>query len=180
VQTQRVKSSTQTFWLIDPAHSTLEFTVKNLFFLTVKGCLTDFEGTIVLDKSDLGRSSVQATIKGASVETRIKGREAHLRSRDFLETELYPAIHFQSSKVEPGKDRDTLRLTGSLNIRGKDREIVLDVNEVDFSRSPQGEEVIYYSATTELNRFDFGVRYGRGIIGRTLKVTINVQASRQP
>ncbi len=144
MQTQRVKSSTQTFWLIDPAHSTLEFTVKNLFFLTVKGCLTD------------------------------------LRSRDFLETELYPAIHFQSSKVEPGKDRDTLRLTGSLNIRGKDREIVLDVNEVDFSRSPQGEEVIYYSATTELNRFDFGVRYGRGIIGRTLKVTINVQASRQP
>ncbi len=179
MQTQRVKGTAQTVWAIDPAHSSLEFSVRNFWF-TVKGCLTDFEGTIVLDQANLTRSSVQVKIKAASIDTRIKRRDAHLRSADFLETDVYPLIHFQSSKVERGKDRDTLRITGSLNIRGKDREIVLDVNEVDRSSSPQGEEVVYYSATTELNRFDFGVNYGRGVIGRTLKVTINVQASRQP
>lgn len=179
MQTQRVKSGTQTVWVVDPAHSTVEFSVKNLFFFLVKGCFNDLAGTIVLDKADIRLSSVEATIKAASIETGSRGRDAHLRSTDFLEADRYPDIRFQSTKVERGRDRDTLRITGSLTIRGKRQEVVLDVNEVDHSRSPSGEEVAYYSALTELDRFDFGIKYRRGMIGRTLKITIDVQALRQ-
>jgi polyisoprenoid-binding protein YceI len=70
-----------------------------------------------------------------------------------------------------------LRVKGSLTVAGKSGTVELDVSEVDRSRSPHGEGVIYYCATTELDRFDFGINYGRGVIGRLLKVTINVQAS---
>ena len=72
-----------------------------------------------------------------------------------------------------------LAITGTLTIRGKSKEIVLDVIEVDRSRSPQGDEVIYYCATTKIDRVAFGINYARGLIGRTLKVTINVQARRE-
>jgi polyisoprenoid-binding protein YceI len=157
----------------------VEFSIKNLFLFTVKGHLADLAGTIVLDEADIRRSSVEAVIKAASIDTRNQRRDIHLRSADFLEVERYPDIHFQSARVEPGRDRDTLRVTGSLAIKGKSREVVLDVTEVDRSSSPNGEEVAYYTALTELDRFDFGINYGRGLIGRKLKITISVQALRQ-
>ena len=179
MQTERVRSGTQTVWVVDPEHTTVEFSVKNFFFFIVKGTFSDLAGTIVLDEADIRRSSVEATIKAGSIATGAKRRDAHLRSTDFLEADRYPDIRFQSTKVERGRDRDTLRITGSLTIRGKRREIVLDVNEVDHSRSPNGAEVAYYSALTEIDRFDFGIKYRRRMIGRTLKITIDVQALRQ-
>jgi polyisoprenoid-binding protein YceI len=81
--------------------------------------------------------------------------------------------------VERGRDRDSLRVTGSLTIKDKSREVLLDVNEVDRSSSPNGEQVVYYTAQTELDRFEFDINYGRGLIGRRLKIAISVQASRQ-
>jgi polyisoprenoid-binding protein YceI len=181
MQVQRQKSlgsNSQTTWDFDPSHTIVEFSVSNLFFFTVKGLLTALDGTIVLDEHDMSRSSVAATFKADSIDTGNRQRDAHLRSADFLATNTYPHIVFQSSSVGHGKDRDTFKVTGALNIRGKTGEVVLDVSEVDRSKSPRGEEVIYYVATTELNRHDFGINYRRGLIGRTLRVTINVQASR--
>ncbi len=116
----------------------------------------------MLDERDIRRSSVEAALKTASIETGIKRRDAHLRSADFLEIDRYPEIHFQSTKVEPGKDRDTLRITGPLTIKGHSQEIVLDVTEVDRSCSPGGQEVAYYTALVTLDRFDFGVKHMRG------------------
>ena len=179
MQPAKVRSDTPTIWDIDPAHSTVQFRVKNFFFFIVKGRFTEFAGRIVLDHADIGRSSVEVTIKAASVDTGIKRRDAHLQSADFLEADLYPDIRFQSTKIEAGRDRDTLRLEGSLTIKGKSRAVMLEVDELDHSRSPDGEEVSYYGTSSELDRFDFGMRYRRGLIGRTLKVIINVQASRQ-
>jgi polyisoprenoid-binding protein YceI len=68
---------------------------------------------------------------------------------------------------------------GELTVKGKSTEVTLNVDAVDRSCSPQGEEVIYYTAMTELDRSDFGIMYGRGAIGRKLKVVINVQALKQ-
>ena len=179
VQPRRtVDSGNQTVWRFDPSHSTVEFSIKNFFF-TVKGRLTVLEGTIVLDEADIRGSSVTATIKADSIATGLRRRDAHLRSADFLRASDYPNIQFQSSSVGPGKDRDMLGIKGSLTVRGKSKEVLLDVTEVDRSKSPLGEEVIYYSGTTELDRFAFGINPWRGVIGRTLKVTINVQASRE-
>jgi polyisoprenoid-binding protein YceI len=166
-------------WVIDPQHTSIEFSIKISFFFTVRGRLTDFAGTLVLDEADIRRSSVLATIKAASINTGIKQRDTHLRSKDYLETARYPEIHFQSTKVERGRDRDTLRVSGILTIKGTSREVVLEVTEVDRSRSPKGQEVAYYAAQVELDRFAFGVKHLPGLIGRKLQVNLNVQAMRQ-
>ena len=98
--------------------------------------------------------------------------------RSFLDAERYPEIRFESTKVEPGTDRDTLRVTGSLTVKDTTREIVLDVSEIDRSCSPSGEHVAYYSALTNIDRLDFRVDAMRLLIGRKLQVMINVQATR--
>ena len=163
-------------WNLDPAYSTVEFGIRNLWY-TVHGRFPEIEGAIVLDQTDISRSSVTAVIRAACIETGNTRRDAHLRTGEFFDVANFPAIEFQSTKVERGKDRDSLKLEGRLTIKGHTQAVTLDVNEMDRSRSPRGEEFVYYSATTELDRFAFGINYGRVLIGRTLKVTINVQAS---
>jgi polyisoprenoid-binding protein YceI len=168
----------QRVWRFDPAYTTVEFTVRNLFF-KVKGRFAAVDGSIVLDEGDRSRSSVKATIEADSIQTGNARRDAHLRSPTFLAVTAYPTIQFQSSRVAAGQDRDMLDVTGSLTVKGRSREVRLSVSEMDRSRSPNGEEFVYYSGTTELDRFEFGINYLRGIIGRLLKVTINLQASRK-
>ena len=163
-------------WDFDPAYSTVEFVVRNLWY-NVRGRFNVLEGSIVLDKDDIRRSSVTATIKASSINTGNKRRDEHLQSPDFFDVDKFPDIEFNSTRVERGRDRDSLDVDGTLTVRGKTVPIALAVNEMDRSRSPSGEEYIYYSATAELDRFAFGISYGRGVIGRKLKVTINVQAA---
>src|SRR5262245_45472705 len=179
VQTQKSPApDNQTVWSFDRSHTTVEFTVKNFFFFTVKGQLAPPVGTLVIDDTDITHSSVSATIDAASIDTGNKQRDAHLRAKDILAVTNYPEIRFESSSVGPGNDRDTLRVKGELTIKGKSEPVELHTILLDRSRSPRGEEVIYYVATAQLDRFKFGISYGRGIIGRLLNVTINVQASR--
>jgi polyisoprenoid-binding protein YceI len=171
-----IDSHNQRVWQFDPAYTTVEFVVRNLWY-HVKGRFTELEGVIVLDEDDLSRSSVTATIKARSIDTGNKRRDAHLLAPDFLDVEKYPDIVFESTKVQRGRDRDSLDVAGRLTIKDKHVAIALAVNEMDRSRSPNGEEFVYYSATTGLDRHDFGMNYGGGLIGRRLRVTINVQAS---
>src|SRR5688572_16871758 len=168
VQTTRI-------WTFDPAYTTVEFVVRNLWY-NVKGRFRTIEGAIVLDENDIRKSSVNTTIRADSIDTGNKRRDAHLLAADFLDVEKFPEIQFKSTSVARGKDRDSLDLEGTLIVRDKSVPIALAVNEMDRSRSPGGEEFIYYSATAELDRFAFGINYGRGLIGRKVKVTINVQA----
>jgi len=170
--------SATTVWTIDPQYATVEFSAKMLF-LTVRGRFTDFGGEITLDENDIHRSSVDVTINTASVNTGNKTRDRHLRSKDFLDAEAHPKIRFQSASVGRGRDRDMLRVTGTLAIKGQSREAALDVTITDRSRSPQGDEILYCAAVTEINRFDFGVKYARWLIGRTIKILIQAQASKQ-
>lgn len=169
----------QCAWHFDPAYTTVEFSIRNLWF-KVKGRFNDLEGVLVLDENDVSRSSVTATIKAGSIDTGNKRRDAHLLRRDFLDVEKFPEIEFRSTSIRRGKDRDALDLEGELTIKDKTVPISLAVNEMDRSRSPRGEEFVYYSATAELDRCAFGINYGRGIIGRRLRVNINVQASNIP
>jgi polyisoprenoid-binding protein YceI len=165
-------------WRFDPSHTVVEFSVRNLCF-TVKGRMSALEGSIFLDENDITRSSVTAALRANSIDTGLGRRDAHLRSSDFLDASNHPLIQFQSSSVGPGKDRDLLSVKGVLSIRGKSSDVELEVSEVDRSRSPRGEQVIYYCATTEVDRSRFGIKYGLGLIGRRLKVVINVQASKE-
>ena len=162
----------------DPAYTTVEFSIRNLWF-KVTGRFKELDGVIVLDEEDVGRSSVTAKIRARSIDTGNKQRDAHLLLRDFFDVEKFPDIEFRSTSIRRGKDRDALDLVGELTIRGKTVPIALAVNEMDRSRSPRGEEFVYYSATTDLDRCAFGINYGRGFISRRLHVTINVQASNE-
>jgi polyisoprenoid-binding protein YceI len=173
------RDSAQTVWEIAPGYTTVQFSVKNFFFFTVEGRFANLTGTIVFDEADLRRSSVEAAVEAASIDTGIKQRDTHLRSKDFLDVERHPRIRFRSASVEKGRDRDTLRVAGELTIKGTSRDVILDVTQVDRSRSPQGEEIAYYTALAEVDRFDFGVSFWPGIIGRKVKVVIHAQAQRQ-
>jgi len=177
MQTQKAGAMpAQRVWRFDPVYSTVEFSITRFFFFTVKGSLNGLEGVIVLDEEDVSRSTVTATIKAASLDTGNKRRDAHLRSREFFDAEEHPLIEFKSVSVSRGRDRDSLDLQGDLTIKGKTSRVALAVNEMDRSRSPRGEEFVYYTAATELDRFALGINAGGALIGRKLKITINVQA----
>lgn len=178
MQTQKTRNSeAQGVWRFDPAYTTVEFSVKKMFLFTVKGSFTEIEGSIVRDDSDITQSSVLCTIKAHSLRTGNASRDDSLRAASFLDVAAHPLIEFKSTSVKPGQDRDTLDVKGMVTLKGKDREVRLLVNEVDRSRAPSGEEYVYYSATAELDRYAFGITHMPGVIGRLLKVTINVQAS---
>ncbi|HJP93202.1 MAG TPA: YceI family protein [Pyrinomonadaceae bacterium] len=163
-------------WHFDPAYTTVEFVIRNLWY-NVKGRFTELEGVIVLDEDDIRRSSVTATIKTRSIDTGNKQRDAHLQSADFFDADKYPDIAFNSTHIKRGRDRDSLDVDGNLTVKGKCVPVSLAVNEMDRSRSPNGEEFVYYSATCELDRFAFGINNSPGIVGRRMKVLINLQAS---
>lgn len=178
--TEPQRAEGRTYWIIEPKYTSFEFSVKSFFFFTVKGKFSDFLGNLAIDETDVRHSSVEVAIKATSLSTGIKRRDNHLKSADFLDVAHHPLISFQSTGVEKGRDRNTLKVTGNLTVKGKSKELVLDVEETDHSRSPQGDEVAYFVAQTKIDRFDFGVRYGRLFIGRTLKVTVQAQATRNP
>src|SRR5215217_8213610 len=129
----------QSVWRFDPAYSTVEFSIRNLSY-TVHGRFQTLEGAILCDGDDITSSIVTATTKTASLDTGNKRRDAHLCSKQFLDAESFPNIEFRSVRVTRGRDRDSLNLEGQLTIRGNTRAVKLDVNEMERSRSPAGEE----------------------------------------
>ena len=112
-------AGTKTQWKLDPTHTTVEFSAKHLMITTVKGRIADIEGTITIDEKNPRNSSVEATLKTASIDTRTDQRDDHLRSGDFLNVEKYPEIKFRSTSIDG--DRKAFKLTGELTIRDVDQ-----------------------------------------------------------
>ena len=175
-----VKSSS---WKIDPAHTNVEFAAKHLMITTVKGRIPLIEGEIVISVSDPSRSSVTARLEAAGIDTRTGQRDDHLRSADFLDAANYPEITFQSTRITGTKSE--LEVTGNLTIRGVTREVTLDVTNEGTTKDPWGGDRIAFSATTKLDRRDFGLTWNQAIeaggvlVGNDVKVSIDVQAVRQ-
>jgi polyisoprenoid-binding protein YceI len=143
-QEQKISvTENRTIWRLDSSHSSVEFTVKKLLFLTVTGRITGLDGTILLDENSIDGSCANSTIEVKSVDTGNKQRDAQLKGASFFDVAKYPEIEFESSEVSPGRDRDMLRITGLLSIKDVTKEIQLDVTEVDRSKAPDGGEVIY-------------------------------------
>src|SRR3954463_7070895 len=115
----------KTTWKLDPSHTLVEFSAKHLMITTVKGRFTDVEGLIHADEKDATKSSVEATLKAASIDTRTDQRDNHLRSGDFLDVEKFPEITFRSTRIEGS--RKEFKLTGDLTIRGVTKPVTLDV-----------------------------------------------------
>lgn len=172
-------------WEIDPSHSSAQFAVRHLAVSTVRGEFSKVTGVIRLDETDITRSSVEATIDTASLDTRDEKRDAHLRSADFFDTVKFPTITFRSRRIEQAANGHLL-VTGDLTIRGVTREAVLDVDGLAPAvKDPWGNTKSGATATTRINRKDFGVSWnalmdnGGFVVGEDVTITIDVELVRK-
>ena len=179
--TRETAPTTLTTWTIDPAHTEVGFSVKHLMISTVRGRFADARGTIKLDGDDLTRASIDAEIATASIDTRQEQRDAHLRSADFFEVEKYPTITFRSTSVERVKN-DRYRITGDLTIRDVTREVVLEGTDEGRGRDPWGGDRLGFSATTTIDRRDFGLTWNQALetggvlVSNEIKIAIDLEA----
>jgi polyisoprenoid-binding protein YceI len=179
--TATLQTATRSTWDFDPAHTSVDFKVKHMMVTTVKGRFTGVHGRIIGNIEEPHLAEVDVTIDASTVDTRNDQRDAHLRSADFLDAENYPQITFKSTRVERASD-DEVKVIGDLTIRGVTKEVTLNVEINGFGKTPFGTEVAGLTATTTLNRKDFGLNWnvaletGGWLVGETVKVEIDVEA----
>jgi polyisoprenoid-binding protein YceI len=172
-------------WQIDPAHATVEFKVRHLMVSWVRGAFATVAGSAEIDEADLAKSQVRVTIDTASISTNNAKRDEHLRSADFLDTANHPAMTFASKRVLV-ENGSVSKITGDLTIRGTTREVTLDVAELTPAiKDPWGYLRRGATASTELNRRDFGLNWnklletGGVVVGDEVHITIAIELIRQ-
>ena len=170
-----------TTWNIDPVHSVAEFKVKHMMISNVKGNFTSLKGILTLDENDVSKSQVEASIEAASINTREAQRDTHLKSADFFDVEKFPTLTFKSTSIKRVKDGE-LSVSGDLTIHGVTKSVVFEVEgPTATGKDPWGNTRIGLSATTKINRKDFGVVYnaaletGGILIGEDVTITLDVQ-----
>ncbi len=170
-----------TTWNLDPVHSVAEFKVKHMMISNVKGQFTGIAGFLTLNESDMTKSRIEAAIDATTINTREPQRDAHLRSADFFDVEKYSALTFKSTAVKP-TGTDELAVTGDLTIHGITHAVVFAVEGPTApSKDPWGNTRIGLSATTKINRKDFGLTWnaaleaGGILVGEEVSITLDVQ-----
>ena len=167
-------------WKIDPAHSEINFTVRHMMISNVRGRFEAFTGTVEFDQQNPANSSVDVKIEAASINTREAQRDTHLRSADFFDAETHPYLTFKSKKVEVVNDSHG-RITGDLTIHGVTKEVVLDTEFNGMSQSPWGFSSAGFSATTKINRKDWGLGWnmaletGGVLVSDEIKINIDIE-----
>ena len=174
-------SAGTTTYQIDPRHSSAGFGVTHLMISTVRGEFHGVTGTVVVDDSDISRSSVHVTIDATTVDTREPDRDKHLKSEAFFDVAKYPTITFQSTKVERNSDGN-LKVTGDLTIRGVTKTTVLTATLPKAPiKDPWGLQRTAVSASAKINRQDFGVAWnqkldsGGVVVGDDVNITLDVE-----
>jgi len=172
-------------WQIDPAHSAAQFSVRHLAISTVRGGFSKVKGTVNFDDADISKSNVDVTIDVSTVDTREPKRDDDLRSDRFFDVKDFPTMSFKSTKVEqlaPGK----LKVTGDLTIRGVTKPVVLEVEGPTAPvKDPWGNQRAAATATTKINRQDFGVKWnanmdnGGVVVGDEVSITIDIEMIKQ-
>ena len=177
-----VPAAAQGTYSIDTVHSNVGFKIRHLV-ARVSGEFTEFDGTITADFQNLDASSVEFTIKAASIDTGNEKRDCHLRSDDFFDVENHPEITFKSSKITK-KDDDTYVVAGILNMRGVAQPVILNVDYLGEMQAMGGTRAGYEISTT-INRQDFGVSWNRTldqgglVLGDDVDVTINLSVVKE-
>ena len=162
-------------WQIDPNHSAAQFSVRHMGISTVRGAFTKVSGTAKYDPSDPSKTTLEATIDTNSVDTRVEARDKDLRSPHFLDVEKYPTITFHSKQAKAAGE-GKLQITGDLTVHGVTKEVVLDVEGPSAAiKDPRGNQRIGASATTKINRNDFGVSGAPGVVGDEIMITIDTE-----
>ena len=170
-------------YLLDAAHKRVGFVVRHLMVSKVRGEFSEATATITVAENPL-ESSVTATIQTVSVNTGQADRDNHLRTGDFFEAEKYPTIEFVSTGVTSHEGNEFV-LAGDLTIKGVTKPVELQVEFEGVGCSPYGFDVFGFSATTEIDREDWGLTYnmalesGGVMIGKKVKIEIEGEAIRQ-
>jgi polyisoprenoid-binding protein YceI len=169
-------------YVFDKAHSTMGFQVRHLFS-KVPGKFDDFEGKIQFDDANPQNSTVEVTIKTASVNTGVDMRDKDLRSANFFDVEKYPKITFKSKSVKQTGE-DTAEVTGDLSMHGVTKEVVLKVELLGKGAGPQGKTVSGWEAKTNVKRSDFGLTWnkmieGTQMVGDDVDIDLRVEADKQ-
>lgn len=170
-----------TTYKIDPRHSSAQFGVTHLMISTVRGEFKSLNGTVVVDDSDITKSSVEVTIDATTIDTREPDRDKDLKSPNFFDVAKYPTITFKSTKVETGAP-GRLKITGDLTIHGVTKPVVLDVAAPKPPiKDPWGLQRTAASGNTKINRQDFGLTYSKTldngglVVGNDVDITLDVE-----
>lgn len=168
---------------LDSHHTTVGFLARHLMVSKVRGSFSEVSGAITIADNPLD-SSVTAVIAAASITTGAPGRDDHLRSPDFLDVQTYPELTFRSTAVKNVSGAEFV-LTGDLTIRGVTRPVELKVEFDGYTTNPWGKQVVAFTATTEIDREEFGITWNQAmetggvLVGRTVKVEIVAEAVRE-
>jgi polyisoprenoid-binding protein YceI len=173
--------TTTSTWNIDPAHSVAEFKVKHMMISNVKGQFSSVTGLLSLDEIDITSSRVEASIDAASINTRDAQRDAHLKSADFFDVEKFPTLSFKSTRVRRAGDGE-LAVEGELTIHGITRKVVFTVEGPTAPvKDPWGNTRVGLSASTKINRKDFGLTWnaaletGGILVGDEVAITLEAE-----
>jgi polyisoprenoid-binding protein YceI len=165
---------------VDPGHSDVGFSIRHLV-TQVRGKFDDYKGTIQLDPAKMENSSVDFTIKAASINTGNADRDKHLRTADFFNVEKFPEITFKSKSVK-ATGKDQYAVTGTFTMHGVSKELTLPVTFGGTAKDPWGGQRAGFSTSTTLNRKDYGIEWnkaldsGGALLGDDVKISIDLEA----
>ncbi|MFJ6781489.1 YceI family protein [Streptomyces yangpuensis] len=171
-------------YAIDPAHSSIGFTVRHAMVTNVRGSFADHEGTLHLDGSDPSRSTASIDVKIASVDTGIADRDGHLRSGDFFDAEAFPLMTFRSTEAA-FLGGDTYRITGDLTIKDVTRPLSIDLEFNGSATDPYGNQRVGFEGSADILRSDWGLTWnaaletGGVVVSDKVKLTFDISAIKQ-
>lgn len=166
-------------WKLDAGHSEVGFSVRHMMISKVRGRFRSFEGTLTVPE-DLSKSTVEVTIDAKSFDTGHEARDAAVLSEEYLDADRYPQLTYKSTSIREAGD-GTYILDGELTIKGVTRPVPLKLELGGAVKDPYGFERIGFSASTEINRKDFGITTdipmdgGGVVVGDKIKIDIDAQ-----
>jgi polyisoprenoid-binding protein YceI len=161
-------------WTIDSNNSAAQFTVRHLGISNVQGDFTKISGSVNLDDADVSKSSVNATVDVTSIDTRVTMRDNDLKSEKFFNVAQFPAMTFQSTKIEKSGD-GSAKMTGNLTLRGVTKVVTFDVAGPTPAVNQNGTMRRGAEATTKIDRRDFGMTADEGIVGDEVTITLDIE-----
>ncbi|SRR5712691_4457255 len=170
-------------FVVDKMHSEADFQVRHLVS-RVSGRFDEFSGKISVDRAKPSESSVEFTIKTASINTGVVDRDNDLRSAHFFEVDKYPEITFKSTRIQPSGKKDVYDVTGTFTMHGVTKTITLPVEFLGFIKDPWGGERAGFTTHLVVNRKDYGINWNKALdAGGTLlsddvDITVNIEAAK--
>ena len=171
-------------WEIDSSHSSVHFSVRHLVIAKVRGTFARWSGTVQAPDGDFSRATVAVTIDAFSINTGVDQRDAHLRSADFFDVAQFPELTFAGKRVQP-RSATEIDVVGDLTIKGITREVVLRVEQHGQAKDPWGNIRAAFTATTSIDRKDFGLTYnqvletGGVMVGDRIEIEAEIEAVKQ-